>query len=113
MREPAPRPFAVSVVSDDGPYVLNFRPTDKWDGTIDVVIRGHAMTWDVLTVDREADGTLTLSGSTYGSQGIWNDEFWYVLRVATGPASVSYYGDQVCWRTDYARETDVPIHAPR
>jgi len=102
MRERAPAPFDISVSGADGLYSLRFRPTDEWDGVFDVVIKGHEMTWPVLTVDREADGSLTLSGSTDGSRAIWDDEFWYVVQVEPGTPSVSYYGDQVCWRTDLA-----------
>lgn len=102
MRERAPAPFDILVSGADGLYALRFRPTDEWDGVFDVVIKGHEMTWPVLTVDREADGSLTLSGSTDGSHKIWDDEFWYVVQVKPGTPSVSYYSDQVCWRTDLA-----------
>ncbi len=105
MRERAPAPFDISVSGADGPYSLHFRPTDEWDGVIDVAINGHKMTWPVLAVDREADGRLTLSGSTDGSRVVWNDEFWYVVQFGPGAPSVSYYGDQVCWRTDRAPDS--------
>ncbi|MGH7028206.1 hypothetical protein [Brevundimonas sp.] len=86
----------------DGLYSLRFRPTDEWDGEFDVVIKGQELIWPVLTIDREADGCLTLSGMTDGSRVIWGEEFWYVVQVEPGAPSVSYYGDQVCWRTDHA-----------
>lgn len=105
MREPGPAPFDIAVSGADGLYSLRFRPTGEWDGVIDVVIKGHEMTWPVLTVDREADGRLTVRGSTDGSRAIWNDEFWYVVQVEPGAPNVSYYGDQVCWRTDRAPQS--------
>jgi len=39
---------------------------------------------------------------TDGSCPIWDDEFWFVVQVEPGTPIVSYYGDQVCWRTDRA-----------
>lgn len=102
MRERAPEAFEISVSGLDGLYSLRFRPTDEWDGVIHVVIKGHEMTWPVLTIDREADGRLTLSGSTDGSRTLWNDEFWYVAQVQPDAPSVAYYANQVCWRVDRA-----------
>lgn len=105
MRVLAPAPFELTLSGGEGPYLLRFKPTDAWDGTFEVFIGGHHMAWEVLTVDREADGSLTLSGSTYGSRALCGDEFWYVLHIEPGEPFINSYGNQVCWRTDRPPET--------
>ena len=74
----------------EGKYTLSFRPTDKWDGIIDVIIAGTAMQWDVLDSDRDEDGRAILGGMTSGSEQLWQDQFWFELCFNDVPPIIRY-----------------------
>ena len=86
----------------EGSYTITFRPTDEWDGLIDVSIGDLEMRWDVVDADREETGGLVLGGMTSGSESLWNDQFWFELRLADSPPVIRYWGNQVVWREDRA-----------
>ena len=92
----------MSFSGPEGSYTVHFRPIDEWDGIIDVSIAGTAMCWPVLNVDREDDGRLVLGGMTAGTEHIWNDQFWFELRLDDSPPAIRYWGNQVIWREDTA-----------
>lgn len=60
------------------------------------------MRWHVLNVERENNGDLVMSGMTTGTQKIWNDQFWFELRLDDVPAVMRYWGNRVIWREDIA-----------
>lgn len=86
----------------DGPYTIRFRPTDAWDGVIDVSIGGLEMRWKVVDSDREEDGGVVLGGMTSGSEALWDDQFWFELRLDDAPPLIRYWGEGVLWREDRA-----------
>ena len=43
---------------------------------------------------------LVLGGMTSGSEGLWNDQFWFELRLNDSPPVIRYWGDKVIWRDD-------------
>ena len=100
MRIRAPEPFSLSFGGPEGPYVMQFRPIDEWDGVFDLAIGGQSFTWPVDSIDVAENGELTFSGMTVGSQNLWGDQFWFVVRKEPGPPLITYYGDRVVWRTD-------------
>jgi hypothetical protein len=100
MRTTVPPPFNLPFDGDDGPYTIRFQPTDKWDGIIAVSIRGLTMSWDVVEASEEDDGSVVLGGMTSGSEALWNDQFWFELRLTDTPPVIRYWGDQVIWRED-------------
>ena len=100
MRVPAPEPFSVSFIGDEGRYTMHFRPTDEWDGVFELAIAGQTLVWPVLTIDRTESGELTFAGATDGGDALWDDQFWYVVRTEPAPPTINYYGDRVLWRTD-------------
>lgn len=102
MRTTVPPAFDLTVSGPEGRYTLSFKPTDEWDGIIDVTIGELAMVWDVDYVDHEAGGGLVLAGMTSGTTPIWNDQFWFELRIADTPPVIRYWGDRVLWREDRA-----------
>jgi len=102
MRTGVPPAFSMSFVGPDGAYNLSFHPTDEWDGRIDVMIGGQTMRWEVVDADREDDGGIVLGGMTTGSELLWNDEFWFEIRLNDAPPVIRYWGDKVVWREDRA-----------
>ena len=78
MRVKTPAPFTMAMTGREGAYDPHFVPHDDWDGEIAVVISGHAMVWQVLSVDFE-DGQSSLSGTTQGSESVWPTQFWFRL----------------------------------
>ena len=92
----------MSFTGPEGPYTVQFHPTDEWDGIIDVSIGGLEMRWDVDVADREDAGGLILSGMTSGSERLWNDQFWFELCLDDAPPIIRYWGDKVVWREDQA-----------
>jgi hypothetical protein len=91
----------MSFSGPEGEYTVHFRPTDEWDGIIDLTIGGVAMRWGVVDADREESG-IVLGGMTSGSQALWNDQFWFELRLDDTPPVIRYWGDKVIWRVDCA-----------
>ena len=87
----------------EGPYELSFKSLDDWDGEIETTMAGVPMTWPVLRSDEAPDGTVTVSGMTVGSIDVWSDQFWFEL-VIRPPHTITYWGDNVIWRTDMAME---------
>ena len=69
---------------------------------MDVSIGGLAMRWDVVDADREEGGCLVLGGMTSGSESLWNDQFWFELRLEDDPPVIRYWGDELVWREDRA-----------
>lgn len=108
MRVKTPEPFTLAMTGPDGAYDLHFVPHDDWDGEIAVVIAGHAMVWQVLTVDFE-DGQLSLSGGTEGSESIWPTQFWFRLLPGRKQSRIEYWGNQVIWRTDFGADYAGPL----
>ena len=60
------------------------------------------MRWDVDDAERDEAGRLVLGGMTSGSDSLWNDQFWFELRVNDAPPVIRYSGDKVVWREDFA-----------
>ena len=102
MRTSVPPAFNMTFAGPEGSYTITFRPTDEWDGLIDVSIGDLEMRWDVVDADREETGGLVLGGMTSGSESLWNDQFWFELRLADSPPVIRYWGNQVVWREDRA-----------
>jgi hypothetical protein len=102
MRTTVPPAFSLSFTGEEGPYTVRFQPTDEWDGIIDVSIGGLEMRWNVDDADREDGGGLVLGGMTSGSEPLWNDQFWFELRLDDAPPVIRYWGDKVFWREDRA-----------
>ena len=102
MRTQVPPAFEMSFTGPEGPYILQFQPTDPWDGIVDVSIAGTQMRWDVVDADREEAGGLVLGGMTSGTESLWNDQFWFELRLDDTPPVIRYWGDKVVWREDRA-----------
>lgn len=94
----------MSFSGPDGEYTIRFRPTDEWDGTIVLSIAGRQMRWAVVDADLEDGGGVVLGGMTSGSEAIWNDQYWFELRLADTPPVIRYWGDQVIWREDPAAQ---------
>jgi hypothetical protein len=92
----------MSFTGPEGPYAVRFQPSSEWDGTIDVTIGGHAMRWSVDHADDEEGGGTVLGGITRGSEKLWNDTYWFELRLADLPPVIRYWGDKVVWREDRA-----------
>lgn len=102
MRITVPPAFNMTFVGPEGPYTVRFQPIDDWDGMIDVSIGGETMRWSVVDADQEETGGLVLGGMTTGSEKLWNDQFWFALRLSDAPPVIQYWGDQVIWRQDNA-----------
>jgi hypothetical protein len=102
MRTTVPLAFSLSFTGAEGPYTVRFQPTDEWDGIIDVSIGGLQMRWNVDDADREDGGGMVLGGMTSGSAPLWNDQFWFELRLDDIPPVIRFWGDQVVWREDRA-----------
>jgi hypothetical protein len=102
MRTTVPPAFTISFVGPEGPYTVRFQPSDEWDGIIDVSIGGFEMQWDVVNADREDAGGLVPGAMTSGSEDLWNDQFWFELRLDDTPPIIRYWGDKVIWREDRA-----------
>ena len=102
MRTTVPPAFEMSFTGPEGQYSIHFRPTDEWDGTIDVCIAGVGMKWEVTDADREDGGGLVLSGMTSDSEPLWDDQYWFEMRLDDTPPVIRYWGDQVVWREDRA-----------
>lgn len=92
--------FTMTFAGPEGPYTIRFRPTDKRDGIIDVSIGGLEMRWDVVDADQEEGGGIVLGGITTGSDKLWNDQFWFELRLSDTSRVIRYWGDQSIWRED-------------
>lgn len=104
MRTTVPAAFEMQFDGADGNYSVSFQPTDEWDGYIDVSIRGCALRWEVIDADRGNDGGIVLGGMTTGSDALWDDQFWFELRLSDRPPMIRYWGDKVVWREDLAVE---------
>lgn len=102
MRTTVPQAFSMSFAGPEGPYIIHFRPSDEWDGTINVTIAGLAMRWSVDDADLEEGGGKVLGGMTSGSDELWNDTYWFELRLADTPPVIRYWADKVIWREDRA-----------
>jgi hypothetical protein len=102
MRTTVPQAFSMTFNGPEGPYTIHFRPTDEWDGIIDVSIGGITMRWDVVNADQEEDGGVVIGGMTSGSEPLWQDKFWFDLRFDDTPPVIQYWGDRVIWREDCA-----------
>ena len=100
MRTTVPTAFDMTFAGPEGPYTIKFRPTDEWDGVIEVSLRDLEMRWDVVDADREEAGGVVLGGMTSGSESLWNDQFWFELRLDDSPPVIRYWGNQVVWRED-------------
>ena len=100
MRTTVPEAFTMYFAGPEGTYTINFRPTDEWDGVIDISLAGSELRWDVVDADREESGGLVLGGMTSGTERIWNDQFWFELRLDDAPPVIRYWGDQIVWRED-------------
>ena len=102
MRTTVPSAFGMSFIGPEGPYDVRFQPHGEWDGIIDVSIAGVEMRWDVDQADREKGGGLVRGGMTRGTESLWNDQFWFELRLDDTPPVIRYWGDKVVWREDQA-----------
>ncbi|MDQ3075078.1 MAG: hypothetical protein M3Q88_05655 [Pseudomonadota bacterium] len=106
MRTTVPKAFQLSFSGPEGPYRVQFTPTDDWDGVIDVTIGGYAMRWDVDNADKGEDGRCSIGGMTTGTEDFWNDRFWFELRFEDTPPVIQYWGDKIIWREDAAIKGD-------
>ena len=52
--------------------------------------------------EQEDNGGIVIEGMTNGTQKIWNDQFWFELRLNDVPAVMRYWGNKVIWREDTA-----------
>ena len=102
MRTNVPPAFALSFRGAEGPYSIHFQPTDRGDGLIEVSIGGVEMCWAVVDADREEGGGIVLGGMTDGSGALWDDQFWFELRLDDRPPVIRYWGNQIVWREDSA-----------
>lgn len=102
MRVRAPAPFQLHVDRPQGSYSLRFEPVDEWDGQFIVEGLGAVMSWRVLSVDEDADGRLTLSGTTDAAAAVWGGEYWFEADIRRDGARISFWGDQVLVRSDDA-----------
>jgi hypothetical protein len=102
MRTTVPVALDLSFSGREGPYAVRFKPTDEWDGIIDVSIGGQDMRWNVDHADHEEGGGLVFGGMTSGSESLWNDQFWFELRLDDAPPVIRCWGDRVIWREDQA-----------
>ena len=102
MRTRVPPAFNISFTGSEGPYTIHFHPTDEWDGIIDVSVGGVDMQWSVVDAGRDERGGLVLGGMTSGSECLWNDQFWFELRLNDSPPVIRYWADQLVWREDSA-----------
>ena len=102
MRTTVPPAFDLTFAGPENSYTIKFQPTDESDGMIEVSIGNTEMRWDVVDVDREETGNLVLGGMTSGSESLWNDQFWFELRIDDSPPVIRYWGDTVVWREDRA-----------
>jgi hypothetical protein len=91
----------------EGCYEISFQPTDDWDGIIDVTINGVDMRWGVDDSDLEDSGGIVLGGITTGTKTLWNDVFWFELRIDDKPPIIRYWGNQVIWREDRSVTSEV------
>jgi hypothetical protein len=99
MRVTEIRSLTAKYVGPEGPYVIRFAPSQEgWDGTIDVEIAGKAMRWSVEAIDR-GEGGLTVSGMT-ATADVWGDSFWFEAVIEPCPGHITYWGNQLIWRTD-------------
>ena len=71
MRTTVPAAFSLAFKGPEGPYTIQFEPTDEGDGVIDVSIGGLTMRWQVVDADREDSGAVVLGGMTDGSEPLW------------------------------------------
>lgn len=101
MRTKVPQAFQMQFAGFEGQNLVDFHPTDEWDGQIHVTINEHEMTWEVTDADIEKEGGLVLGGITDGSDEIWGDQFWFELRLHDRPPVIRYWGDRVIWREDF------------
>lgn len=102
MRTTVPAAFSLTFAGPEGAYAVHFKPTDAWEGVIDVSIGGLPMRWYVVDADREDSGGVVLGGLTDGSGPLWNNQYWFELRCEDAPPLIRYWGDQVIWREDRA-----------
>jgi hypothetical protein len=101
MRTTVPPEFDLSFSGPEGPYVVHFKPAGEWDGIIDVSIAGLDMRWNVDDA-RNENGIRVLGGMTSGSESLWNDQFWFELRLDDTSPVIRYWGNKVVWREDRA-----------
>lgn len=97
-----PPAFSMAFAGPDEVYTIRFRPTDDWDGVIDLSIGERPMRWTVLDANQETGGTVVLGGVTDGTEEVWGDQFWFELRFQDTPPIIRYWGDQVVWWEDRA-----------
>ncbi len=100
MRPTVPSAFNMSFHGPEGEYETRFTPINEWDGMIDVTIAGVVMSWHVYYSDQDDGGGYSLGGMTHGTKDIWDDVFWFELRVRDKPPVIRYWGDRVIWRED-------------
>ncbi len=101
MRPDVPPAFDLSFTGPEGPYTLHFQPTDGPDGLIRVSIAGVDMEWDSVDAKHEPGGGIVLSGMAYGTEQLWNDTYWFELRLGDSPPVIRYWADKVVWREDH------------
>ena len=93
-------PLTVQFVGPEGHYSLQFQPSkDGWDGAVEVTIAGNTMLWSVERIERDDQNRLVLSGMT-ATKDLWKDSFWFEAIVEPQPGQITYWGNQVVWRTD-------------
>ncbi|HEY8190708.1 MAG TPA: hypothetical protein VIF12_08475 [Micavibrio sp.] len=100
MRTKVPTAFRMNFLGAEGDYEIDFQPTDDWGGVINVTLKGIDMQWSVDDCNLEDNGGIVLGGITAGSKALWNDVFWFELRIGDKPPIIRYWGNQVIWRED-------------
>lgn len=112
MRIKAPQPLTACFTGPEGPYSFRFTPNEgDWDGLAEVDIAGTPLRWSVERIDRDEEGQLVLSGMT-STKDIWNDSFWFEAIVEPRPGRITYWGNQVIWRTDSGTQLQYPLPTP-
>ena len=94
--------FQLKLEGPDGLYLIDFAPTGKGEGKIEVSIAGHQMTWPVEGTSVGDSDREFLGGMTVGSEVIWGSVFWFELHLNNSPPLMRYWGDKAIWREDLA-----------
>ena len=84
----------------DGRYEVRVLEAEGNDGIIEFSFADTVEEWDINQIDYEEEGTI------YGGLGDWRerwgDFYWFRYEPDAKPPIISYWGDQVIARQDFA-----------
>ena len=105
MRIEAPPLFRVTAAWDNRHYELRFRPIDVWDGLVEGSIGEHDLSWpvDLCEIDEQSS---FVAGMTRGSEALWGDVYWFVIRYDAPQPVIEYWGDRELVRRDPIASVD-------